>query len=99
MDPSQGYPLYSGFVHLGAGLACGSTGLAAGYAIGIIGDSVRLVPEILCGLLLNMAHIVRPCLRPRIEGIRGNGSDTHLRRGTGVVRVRSYYCGAASNCH
>ncbi|KAH9997863.1 V-type ATPase [Russula vinacea] len=39
LDPSQGYPLYSGFVHLGAGLACGSTGLAAGYAIGIIGDS------------------------------------------------------------
>jgi len=39
LDPSQGYPLYSGFVHLGAGLACGSTGLAAGYAIGIVGDS------------------------------------------------------------
>jgi len=39
LDPSQDYPLYSGFVHLGAGLACGSTGLAAGYAIGIVGDS------------------------------------------------------------
>jgi V-type H+-transporting ATPase proteolipid subunit len=44
VDPSQDYPLYSGFVHLGAGLACGFTGLAAGYAIGIVGDSVRLVP-------------------------------------------------------
>ena len=43
VDPSQDYPLYSGFVHLGAGLACGFTGLAAGYAIGIVGDSVRLV--------------------------------------------------------
>ncbi|KAF8500980.1 V-type ATPase [Russula emetica] len=39
LDPSQDYTLYSGFVHLGAGLACGSTGLAAGYAIGIVGDS------------------------------------------------------------
>jgi ATP synthase proteolipid subunit len=43
VDPSQDYPLYSGFVHLGAGLACGSTGLAAGYAIGIVGDSVGFV--------------------------------------------------------
>ncbi|KAF8073597.1 vacuolar ATP synthase proteolipid subunit [Lyophyllum atratum] len=33
------YSLFSGFTHLGAGLACGMTGLAAGYAIGIVGDS------------------------------------------------------------
>ncbi|KAH9980260.1 V-ATPase proteolipid subunit C-like domain-containing protein [Lactifluus volemus] len=39
LDPSKDYPLYSGFVHLGAGLACGCTGLAAGYAVGIVGDS------------------------------------------------------------
>ncbi|KAH9179250.1 V-type ATPase [Lactarius sanguifluus] len=39
LDPSHDYPLYSGFLHLGAGLACGFTGLAAGYAIGIVGDS------------------------------------------------------------
>jgi len=32
------YPLFSGLVHLGAGLACGITGVAAGYAIGIVGD-------------------------------------------------------------
>jgi len=34
------YSLFAGFIHLGAGIACGSTGLAAGYAIGHIGDSV-----------------------------------------------------------
>lgn len=28
-------------MHLGAGLACGFTGLAAGYAIGYVGDAVR----------------------------------------------------------
>lgn len=46
VDPSQDYPLYSGFVHLGAGLSCGFTGLAAGYAIGIVGDSVRLLTSL-----------------------------------------------------
>ena len=30
----------SGFLHLGAGLSVGLTGLAAGYAIGIVGDTV-----------------------------------------------------------
>jgi V-type H+-transporting ATPase proteolipid subunit len=39
VDPTQPYPLFSGFIHLGAGLACGFTGLSAGYAIGIVGDS------------------------------------------------------------
>ena len=29
----------SGFVHLGAGLAVGLAGVAAGYAIGIVGDA------------------------------------------------------------
>jgi len=33
------YSLFAGFVHLGAGLACGCTGMAAGYAIGLVGDS------------------------------------------------------------
>ncbi|KAJ7366853.1 hypothetical protein DFH08DRAFT_177810 [Mycena albidolilacea] len=33
------YSLYAGFVHLGAGLACGVTGMAAGYAIGLVGDA------------------------------------------------------------
>jgi len=31
----------SGFMHLAAGLSVGLTGLAAGYAIGIVGDVVR----------------------------------------------------------
>ncbi|KAF8713257.1 V-type proton ATPase 16 kDa proteolipid subunit, partial [Rhizoctonia solani] len=39
LDPKVPYPLFSGFIHLGAGLACGFTGLSAGYAIGIVGDS------------------------------------------------------------
>ncbi|KPI85488.1 putative vacuolar type h ATPase subunit [Leptomonas seymouri] len=34
----SGYPLFSGYMHLGAGLAAGFASLAAGYAIGIVGD-------------------------------------------------------------
>jgi V-type H+-transporting ATPase proteolipid subunit len=37
---SSEYPLAAGFIHLGAGLACGMTGISAGYAIGIVGDAV-----------------------------------------------------------
>ncbi|KAF8606697.1 V-type ATPase [Ceratobasidium sp. AG-I] len=39
LDPNVPYPLFSGFIHLGAGVSTGMTGLAAGYAIGIVGDS------------------------------------------------------------
>jgi V-type H+-transporting ATPase 16kDa proteolipid subunit len=36
--PEQQYSLFSGFMHLACGLSVGLTGLAAGYAIGIVGD-------------------------------------------------------------
>ncbi|KAK2735728.1 v-type proton ATPase 16 kDa proteolipid subunit 2 [Onygenales sp. PD_40] len=36
--PQKTYSLYSGFMHLGAGLSVGLAGLAAGYTIGIVGD-------------------------------------------------------------
>merc|ERR1719186_1530902 len=39
LEDSKGYSLYTGFVHLGAGLSVGLSGLAAGYAIGIVGDA------------------------------------------------------------
>lgn len=32
-------PLFQGFVQLGAGLSVGLSGLAAGFAIGIVGDA------------------------------------------------------------
>jgi V-type H+-transporting ATPase 16kDa proteolipid subunit len=35
------YSLFSGFMHLACGLSVGLTGLAAGYAIGTVGDAVR----------------------------------------------------------
>ncbi|KIJ17678.1 hypothetical protein PAXINDRAFT_129957 [Paxillus involutus ATCC 200175] len=39
LNPSIDYPLAAGFIHLGAGMSCGITGMAAGYAIGLVGDS------------------------------------------------------------
>lgn len=42
MDPSKNYSLFTGFMHLGAGLSVGLSGMAAGYAIGIVGDMVRV---------------------------------------------------------
>jgi len=36
--PQQNYSLFNGFMHLACGLSVGLTGLAAGYAIGIVGD-------------------------------------------------------------
>jgi V-type H+-transporting ATPase proteolipid subunit len=35
---SSGYSTFAGFLHLGAGVSAGMASLAAGYAIGIIGD-------------------------------------------------------------
>lgn len=40
--PQKSYTLFSGFMHLACGLSVGLTGLAAGYAIGVVGDTVRL---------------------------------------------------------
>ena len=39
--PDKNYSLFAGFMHMGAGLSVGLSGLAAGYAIGIVGDAVR----------------------------------------------------------
>ncbi|KAI9653141.1 MAG: v-type proton ATPase 16 kDa proteolipid subunit 2 [Bathelium mastoideum] len=37
--PPENYSLFGGFLHLASGLSVGATGLAAGYAIGVVGDS------------------------------------------------------------
>jgi V-type H+-transporting ATPase proteolipid subunit len=39
--PEKNYSLFDGFCHMAAGLSVGLSGLAAGYAIGIVGDAVR----------------------------------------------------------
>merc|ERR1711962_621475 len=53
---STGYTLFHGFLHLGAGLAVGLSALAAGYAIGIVGDAgvrgTAQQPRLFVGMIL-----------------------------------------------
>jgi len=50
------YTLFKSFVDLGAGLSVGLSGLAAGFAIGIVGDSgvrgTAQQPELFVGMIL-----------------------------------------------
>jgi len=48
--------LFRGFVHLGAGLSVGLSGLAGGYAIGVVGDAgvrgTAQQPRLFVGMIL-----------------------------------------------
>merc|ERR1711946_83610 len=54
--PANGYTAYTGFLHLGAGLAVGFSGLAAGFAVGIVGDAgvrgTAQQPRLFVGMIL-----------------------------------------------
>merc|ERR1711900_79836 len=56
LDPPDSYSQYSGYAHLGAGLTVGMSSLAAGLAIGIVGDAgVRANaqhPRLFVGMIL-----------------------------------------------
>lgn len=56
LEKAPGYDLYTGFTHLGAGLAVGFSGLAAGFAIGIVGDAgvrgTAQQPRLFVGMIL-----------------------------------------------
>ncbi len=53
---SQKYALFTGALHLGAGLSVGLAGLAAGIAIGVVGDAgvrgVAQQPRLFMGVVL-----------------------------------------------
>jgi len=50
------YTLFKSFVHLGSGLSVGLSGLAAGYAIGVVGDAgvrgTAQQPKLFVGMIL-----------------------------------------------
>ncbi|KAL8580989.1 hypothetical protein ACOMHN_048023 [Nucella lapillus] len=56
MSGDQSYTLYKSFLHLGAGLSVGLSGLAAGFAIGIVGDAgvrgTAQQPRLFVGMIL-----------------------------------------------
>lgn len=55
-EPKGGYTLYSGFLQLGAGLSVGLSGMAAGFAIGVVGDAgvrgTAQQPRLFVGMIL-----------------------------------------------
>jgi hypothetical protein len=77
-------PLFNGFVQLGAGLSVGLAGLAAGFAIGIVGDAgvrgTAQQPRLFVGM-------VRFIVTRRKTGAKASlDPHSHFRRGAGSVR-------------
>ena len=56
ISAAPAYTLFKSFVHLGAGLSVGLSGLAAGFAIGIVGDAgvrgTAQQPRLFVGMIL-----------------------------------------------
>lgn len=71
--PDKNYSLYNGIMHMAAGLSVGLPGLAAGYAIGIVGDVV-------CWLWLALdtclTQIGRARIHAPVEDLRRHGSHS-----------------------
>jgi hypothetical protein len=65
------------------------TGLAAGYAIGFVGDSVRVSPLALLRVLTSGCTTVRARLRIREPGLCFYGSHSHFCGSAGAVWVRT----------
>lgn len=77
------YPLFSGALHLGAGLCMGFCGLASGVAIGVVGDAavrgVAQQPRLFIGMILILIFAEVLALYGMIMGLficQRAGSDT-----------------------
>jgi F0F1-type ATP synthase membrane subunit c/vacuolar-type H+-ATPase subunit K len=84
-------PLYTGFVQLGAGLSVGLSGLAAGFAIGIVGDAgvrgTAQQPRLFVGMVCLIATAsVRATYRSKLD------PHPYFRRGLGLVRYVEQTC-------
>lgn len=78
--------LASSFIDLGAGLSVGLAGLAAGFAIGIVGDAgvrgTAQQPRLFVGMVGSFCHVT--CVFPSLT--LDIGFDSHLRRSFGALR-------------
>lgn len=85
--PPQTYSVFQGCLHLACGLSVGLTGLAAGYAIGKVGDTVCYTMHQSLGeedLASNryadvLDTIGRAILHAAVAHLRRYGVDTHFR--------------------
>jgi V-type H+-transporting ATPase 16kDa proteolipid subunit len=60
----QELPLFTSFIQLGAGLSVGLAGLAAGFAIGIVGDAGVRGSAQQPRLFVGMVRSIRPARTP-----------------------------------
>lgn len=72
-------------MHLAAGLSVGLTGLAAGYAIGIVGDMVFSMTIRCCGR--SDSRTGRTVVYAAVPDIRWYGPDINIWRGTRIIWV------------
>ena len=85
--PSEAhYTLFAGFLHMAAGLSVGLTGLAAGYAIGIVGDMV--CPKTAFNNIL-LTWLGRARVHATVEDIRWHGADSDFCGSPRTIWVRS----------
>jgi hypothetical protein len=86
-------------MHLAAGLSVGLTGLAAGYAIGVVGDVVSFdCTERAISIFL--LHLGGAVIHVAIKNFCGHGFDIDFCRGSGFVWVgksREYLIQVISN--
>merc|ERR1712025_1346248 len=74
------YKMFDGYAHLASGLACGLSGLSAGMAIGVVGDSgVRAnaqQPKLFVGMILILIFAEALALYGLIVGIILSGKSS-----------------------
>lgn len=87
--PSQNsYSLFQGFLHLACGLSVGLTGLAAGYAIGKVGDTVRWIKSVVRRRLANEKDVLgREELYAAVKDFRRHGAYLDFWRGARALWV------------
>ncbi|KAG9511207.1 V-type proton ATPase 16 kDa proteolipid subunit, partial [Fragariocoptes setiger] len=82
------YKLYRGFLHLGAGLSVGLSGLAAGFAIGVVGDAgvrgIAQQPRLFVGMILILIFA-------EVLGLYG-WCKARYPRDTTLINVAVYMC-------
>lgn len=75
--PEKQYSLFAGFMHMGAGLSVGLSGLAAGYAIGIVGDAVRT--DVTTWRRKRLTDAGCALFHAPVEDLRWHGPHSHFR--------------------
>jgi V-type H+-transporting ATPase proteolipid subunit len=80
---SQESSLFANFIQLGAGLSVGLSGMAAGFAIGIVGDAgvrgTAQQPRLFVGMILILIF----------AEVLGTSNMSHIRLSTSLTRARS----------